>query len=97
MGNIQGDRMARAIGATDLTKTYPPGVRPLDGLTLAARARNAAVAVPAVMAAFDAHGVPVASVTLARPSLDDVYLHYAGRSFANADADARRAPEAVAA
>src|SRR5919198_1903578 len=50
----------------------------LDGRTLRARARNAAVAMPAVLAAFDAHGIEVASVTLARPSLDDVYLHYAG-------------------
>jgi ABC-2 type transport system ATP-binding protein len=67
----------------------------LDGRTLRARARNAAVAVPAVLAAFDAHGIEVASVTLARPSLDDVYLHYAGRTFAHADANHER--EAVAA
>jgi ABC-2 type transport system ATP-binding protein len=41
--------------------------------------------VPAVLTALDAHSVPVASVTVARPSLDDVYLRYAGRSFAEAE------------
>jgi ABC-2 type transport system ATP-binding protein len=29
--------------------------------------------------------VAVASVTVARPSLDDVYLRYAGRTFGEAD------------
>jgi ABC-2 type transport system ATP-binding protein len=86
-----------AAARTALEDVAGVGHATIDGRALRARARNAAVAVPAVMAAFDAHGVPVASVTLARPSLDDVYLHYAGRSFANADADARREPEAVAA
>ena len=32
--------------------------------------------------------LPVASVTTARPSLDDVYLHYTGRDFATEDAAA---------
>jgi ABC-2 type transport system ATP-binding protein len=40
--------------------------------------------VPHVLAALDAAGVAVASVTVARPSLDDVYLRYAGRSFGEA-------------
>jgi ABC-2 type transport system ATP-binding protein len=57
----------------------------LDGRTLRARARNGAVAIPAVLAAFDAHDVKVASVTLARPSLDDVYLRHAGRAFHEAE------------
>ena len=57
------------------------------GRTLHARARDGAAAIPAVLAALDAHGVPAASVTLARPSLDDVYLRHAGRSFDRADAE----------
>jgi ABC-2 type transport system ATP-binding protein len=65
----------------------------LDGRTLQARARDGAAAIPAVLAALDAHGVKAASVTLARPSLDDVYLRHAGRSFHRADAE----HEAVAA
>ena len=46
-----------------------------------ARARNGATAMPPALAALEAAGVSVASVTMARPSLDDVYLRHAGRSF----------------
>jgi ABC-2 type transport system ATP-binding protein len=38
-----------------------------------------------VLAALDAAQIPLASVTVARPSLDDVYLRHAGRSFQAAD------------
>ncbi len=57
----------------------------VEGRALHARVDDGARAVPAVLAALDAHSVPVATVTVARPSLDDVYLRYAGRSFAQAD------------
>jgi ABC-2 type transport system ATP-binding protein len=59
----------------------------VEGRSLRARADDGARAVPAVLAALDSHGVGVASVTVARPSLDDVYLRYAGRSFGEADRD----------
>jgi ABC-2 type transport system ATP-binding protein len=52
-----------------------------DRVTLRARADGGAGAVPPVLAALEAAGVPVASVTVARPSLDDVYLRHVGRSF----------------
>ena len=57
----------------------------LDGAVLRARARDGGAAIPAVLAALEAHGVRAASVTLARPSLDAVYLRHTGRSFAHAD------------
>jgi len=63
----------------------------VEGRTLHARARDGAATVPAVLAALDAHGVAAASVTLARPSLDDVYLRHAGRTFAHADGDSAAA------
>jgi ABC-2 type transport system ATP-binding protein len=59
----------------------------LDGHALRARARDGAAAIPAVLAALEAHGVKAASVTLARPSLDDVYLRHAGREFHQADTE----------
>jgi ABC-2 type transport system ATP-binding protein len=64
-----------------------PGVREpvLDGRVLRARANEGARAVPAVLAALESAGVPVVAATVARPSLDDVYLRYAGRSFAAAE------------
>jgi len=61
----------------------------VDGGTLRARAEDGARAVPAVLAALDSNSVGVASVTVARPSLDDVYLRYAGRTFGEADAVAQ--------
>jgi ABC-2 type transport system ATP-binding protein len=45
--------------------------------------------VPLVLQALEAHGVSVASVRVARPSLDDVYLKYTGRTFDAAEAEAR--------
>jgi ABC-2 type transport system ATP-binding protein len=52
-----------------------------EGTTLRARATGGAGAVPAVLAALAQAAVPVESVTVARPSLDDVYLAHVGRSF----------------
>jgi ABC-2 type transport system ATP-binding protein len=49
--------------------------------TVRGRADDAARAVPTVVAALEESGTPVASVTVARPSLDDVYLRHVGRSF----------------
>jgi ABC-2 type transport system ATP-binding protein len=53
----------------------------VDGRILRARASDGGVAIPAVLAALDAHGVKAASVLVARPSLDEVYLRHAGRTF----------------
>jgi ABC-2 type transport system ATP-binding protein len=65
-----------------------PGIRELvvEGRRVSARADEGAAAVPAVLAALDHAGIEVAQVTVARPSLDDVYLRHTGRSFAQAEA-----------
>ena len=65
----------------------------VEGRSLRARAADGARAVPAVLAALDAHAIAVASVTVARPSLDDVYLRFAGRSFAAAEATSSETKE----
>ena len=64
-----------------------PEVRGLtaDGAVLRARVADGPRALPAVLAALETGGVPVRSVTVARPSLDDVCLHHAGRSFRRAE------------
>jgi ABC-2 type transport system ATP-binding protein len=59
-----------------------------DGAALRARVGNGARALPGVLASLAERGIPVTSVTVARPSLDDVYLHYAGRSFRQAEGTA---------
>jgi ABC-2 type transport system ATP-binding protein len=61
-----------------LAGLYEPA---MEGRTLRARADDGASAVPTVLAALDAAGLGVASVTVARPSLDDVYLRHTGRAY----------------
>jgi ABC-2 type transport system ATP-binding protein len=90
---LQGDAVhveldgAEANGNVHSALENVPGLRDVlvEGRSLHARVDDGARAVPAVLAALDAHSVPVATVTVARPSLDDVYLRYAGRSFAEAE------------
>ena len=60
-----------------------------DGNLLRARVPNGAQAIPRILGALDDAGIAVASVTTARPSLDDVYLHYTGRDFATEDEKGR--------
>ncbi|HKV38538.1 MAG TPA: DUF4162 domain-containing protein, partial [Blastocatellia bacterium] len=55
------------------------------GRSIYARADHGATAVPSMLAALEAEGIRVASVKVARPSLDDVYLRYTGRRFSEAD------------
>ena len=64
-----------------------PGVHEVvgDGRRISVRADDGAAAVPALLAALERAGVAVATATVARPSLDDVYLRYTGRSYADAD------------
>ena len=64
----------------------------LEGRSLRTRVESGARAIPGILSALEAAGIPVESVTSHRPSLDDVYLHYTGREFAadEAEADDRR-------
>jgi ABC-2 type transport system ATP-binding protein len=84
---LRGDALVVELADAPTMPTVPPvlpGVREvtLDGRTLRARVDDGARAVPAVLAGLDAAGLVPASVTVARPSLDDVYLRHTGRSFA---------------
>jgi ABC-2 type transport system ATP-binding protein len=70
-------------GAATAALARVAGIREplLEGRTLHARADRGAAAVPAVLGALEGAGIGVASVTVARPSLDDVYLRHTGRSY----------------
>jgi ABC-2 type transport system ATP-binding protein len=57
----------------------------VNGTSLRASARDGGAAIPAVLAALDAHGAQALSVTVARPTLNDVYLRHAGRAFHQAE------------
>jgi ABC-2 type transport system ATP-binding protein len=63
----------------------------VQGRTLHARADDGGRAVPAILQALEASGIPAQSVRVARPSLDDVYLRHTGRSFDAAQAQAAEA------
>ncbi len=56
-----------------------------DGTVVRARVDDGPRALPGMLAGLDAGRVAVGSVTVARPSLDDVYLRHAGRSFRQAE------------
>jgi ABC-2 type transport system ATP-binding protein len=58
------------------------------GAAVQIRVADGPRALPALLAALEAEAIAVLSVTVARPSLDDVYLHYAGRSFRQAEGSA---------
>jgi len=68
----------------------------VDGKLLRARVDNGAAAVPSIVTALERDGLSVASATIARPSLDDVYLRHAGRSFEEADAETDNARKEAA-
>jgi ABC-2 type transport system ATP-binding protein len=74
----KGDAARAASLIGDLDGLSHPTV---EGSSLIARADHGAAAVPAVLAALDGAGLAVASVTVARPSLDDVYLSHVGRTY----------------
>jgi ABC-2 type transport system ATP-binding protein len=60
-----------------------PAVRDvlIAGRDVSARSDDGAAAVPVVLAALQRAGVNAASVAVARPSLDDVYLRHTGRRY----------------
>jgi ABC-2 type transport system ATP-binding protein len=64
-----------------------PGIGEIvvEGKVLRARVAHGATAVPAVLGALEDKAIPVSAVTVSRPSLDDVYLNYTGRSFQAAE------------
>jgi ABC-2 type transport system ATP-binding protein len=73
--------LGRVDGATEVAG---------EGQQLRARVPNGAHAIPLILSALDGQGFAVGSVTTARPSLDDVYLHYTGRAFAAEDEEGTR-------
>ncbi len=73
---------ARATSRIDLLDGLSSVLR--DGCTVRARTDSGARVVPAVFTSLGDAGIAVVSATVARPSLDDVYLRYAGRSFETA-------------
>jgi ABC-2 type transport system ATP-binding protein len=91
---LRGDAVHVELGATANGNAHAAleriaGVSDVvvEGRAAHARAEDGARAVPSVLTALEGAGVPVASVTVAGPSLEDVYLRHTGRSFEEAHHD----------
>ncbi|MEU4192625.1 ATP-binding cassette domain-containing protein [Kribbella sp. NPDC026611] len=86
---LRGDSVAVELVDPDTDGTVRvllrqlPGVGEIvvEGNILRARVDSGATAVPAVLGVLEDKAIPVTAVTVSRPSLDDVYLQYTGRSF----------------
>jgi ABC-2 type transport system ATP-binding protein len=99
-GELKGDALHIELADGANGQVLPtvqrlPGVREAkfeDG-ELRAWVDHGATAAPAVLAALESAGIRVESLTIARPSLDDVYLRYTGRAFEKADREGERRPE----
>jgi ABC-2 type transport system ATP-binding protein len=97
-GELRGDavhvelRTAGSDAAVRAAIGGVPGISEVivDGRRVSTRVDDGAAAVPRVLAALDRVGVAVAAVTVARPSLDDVYLRHVGRRFTETGNDGTR-------
>ncbi len=78
--NAAVEVVRHAVGASDVL---------VDGQLVRARVPNGGQAIPVILSALEGDGFHVKSVTTARPSLDDVYLHYTGRDFAKEDEEGK--------
>ncbi|MEW2475398.1 MULTISPECIES: ABC transporter ATP-binding protein [Micromonospora] len=94
---LAGDTIHAGVASPDLVESARAALLGVDGIDevtvdgtdLYARAASASRVLAGVVAAFEAAGVPLATVTAARPSLEQVYLHHAGRSYRSAQEDRR--------
>jgi ABC-2 type transport system ATP-binding protein len=88
--HVELDGAGELNGSVDRALGTVAGVRDVavEGRWLHARADDGGRAVPSVLGALEAHGIAVAEVRVARPSLDDVYLRYTGRTFDAANVEA---------
>jgi ABC-2 type transport system ATP-binding protein len=84
---VQVELLESANGDATAALSQVAGVSELmvEGRLLRARVDDGAAAIPSLITALERGGLAVASATVARPSLDDVYLRHAGRSFEEPD------------
>jgi ABC-2 type transport system ATP-binding protein len=68
-----------------LANVGAPPEQVIDGRMIVTRVEHGGRALPGIISALEGAGVAVASVSVSRPSLDDVYLHFTGREFATED------------
>jgi ABC-2 type transport system ATP-binding protein len=89
---LQGDAVhveledgAVAAAQTVLASVGAHPEQVIGSRTIVSRVDNGGRAVPGIISALEHAGIGVASVSVSRPSLDDVYLHFTGRDFTAED------------
>jgi ABC-2 type transport system ATP-binding protein len=90
---LDGDTVQVELAGAEAAESARARLIMVDGVrevtiqagTLRARVGDGPATLPAVLSALESDGLDLVSVSVARPSLDDVYLRYAGRSFHRAD------------
>lgn len=90
---LKGDAIQVEVGIGVTEDAVRAALSRVDGVgevilnerTLHARAADGARSVPSILQTLDAAGIVADSVTVSRPSLDDVYLKYAGRTMEQAE------------
>ncbi len=93
-GELRGDSVELELGEPVLAETIHSALQNVSVLSevqvsvriVHARAEHGATAVPPMLTALELAGVKVASVKVARPTLDDVYLRHTGKTFQQAEA-----------
>ena len=98
-GELRGDAVQVELPASDDADAARvrrvlealPAVRDvvIAGRDVSARSDDGAAAVPVVLAELQRAGVNAASVAVARPSLDDVYLRHTGRRYSESESPDR--------
>jgi ABC-2 type transport system ATP-binding protein len=92
--DLRGDTLQVELATDADPQLVAEALAPLQitvtGRILRARTPDGAAALPRALQALAAHALAVSSATIARPSLDDVYLHHAGRSFSQAHEEDHR-------
>jgi ABC-2 type transport system ATP-binding protein len=86
--HIELHELAQADKASSLVQALTGVREPVsDGRSLRIRADSGEQAVPVVLSTLEAAGIGVASVTVSRPSLEDVYLRHTGRAYRQSNSD----------
>jgi ABC-2 type transport system ATP-binding protein len=84
--NLSFDSASSALeAASALAPTYGNRALLVERDEIRATVENGAHQLPSLLHTLESHKIPVAAVTVSRPSLDDVYLRHTGRSFTSAE------------
>jgi ABC-2 type transport system ATP-binding protein len=94
---LRGDSVEIELTDTATQSAVEEALQPVEGMreiqltgrSLHARMDQGATAVPPMLSALESAGMRAASVHIARPSLDDVYLRYTGRTIREAEQEGK--------